>query len=148
MSIRQDKRGMDKRQSGFTLIEVMIAVVILAAGILALATMQIVSIRSNAFSTEMTYATMLAQSRFEQFRNMAYDDITPTGGTPDSEVIPASETSKGIPYTVQWEVHDDDPTTDMKTIELDVLWQGAPAGSATGETTVDFKASFTTVISR
>jgi type IV pilus assembly protein PilV len=129
-------------QSGFTLIEVMIAVVILAAGILALATMQIVSIRSNAFSTEMTYATMLAQSQFEQFRNMNYDSVVT-----DSDVIPATETSKGIPYTVQWTVSDDDPTTDMKTIDLDVLWQGAPAGSATGAT-VNFQASFTTVISR
>ena len=147
MSIRRDKHGMNKRQSGFTLIEVMIAVVILAAGILALATMQIVSIRSNAFSTEMTYATMLAQSEFEEFRNMAYDDITPTGGTPDSKVIPASETSKGIPYTVQWTVTNNTPITNMKTIDLDVLWQGAPAGSATGAT-VNFKASFTTVISR
>ena len=128
---------------GFTLIEVMIAVVILAAGLLALATMQIVSIRSNAFSTEMTYATMLAQSRLEQFRNMAYDSIES-----DSDFITASETSKGIPYTVQWTVVDNTPTTDMKTIELDVTWQGTPAGSATGESTVDFKASFTTVISR
>lgn len=132
-----------QQSEGFTLIEVMIAVVILAAGILALATMQIVSIRSNAFSTEMTYATMLAQSQFEEFRNMDYDSVVT-----DTDVISASETSKGIPYTVQWEVHDDDPTTDMKTIDLDVLWQGAPAGSATGDTTVDFKASFTTVISR
>lgn len=130
------------RCEGFTLIEVMIAVVILAAGILALATMQIVSIRSNAFSTEMTYATMLAQSQFEQFRNIDYDSVVT-----DSDVIPASETSKGIPYTVQWTVNDDDPTTDMKTIDLNVLWQGAPAGSETGAT-VNFQASFTTVISR
>jgi type IV pilus assembly protein PilV len=136
------------RREGFTLIEVMIAVVILAAGILALATMQIVSIRSNAFSSEMTYATMLAQSRFEQLRNTAYDNIPPTSGTPDTEIVPASATSKGISYTIERTVNDNMPTTDMKTIDLDVLWQGAPAGSATGETTVDFKASFTTVISR
>jgi type IV pilus assembly protein PilV len=143
MSIEKHKHGMNKKQSGFTLIEVMIAVVILAAGILALATMQIVSIRTNAFSTEMTYATMLAQSRFEQFRNTAYDNVAS-----DTDLIPASEMSKGIPYTVQWTVTDNTPTTDMKTIALDVTWKGAPAGSETVATTVDFKASFTTVISR
>jgi type IV pilus assembly protein PilV len=143
MSIRRDKHGMYKRQSGFTLIEVMIAVVILAAGILALATMQIVSIRSNAFSTEMTYATMLAQSQFEQFRNMNYTNVV-SGSNP----IPASETSKGIPYTVQWTVTNNTPATNMKTILLRVTWQGAPAGSATGQTTVNYRAAFTTVISR
>jgi type IV pilus assembly protein PilV len=142
MKINTHRKNKMHDQSGFTLIEVMIAVVILAAGILALATMQIVSIRSNAFSTEMTYATMLAQSQFEQFRNMNYDSVVT-----DTDLIPATETSKGIPYTVQWTVSDDDPTTDMKTIDLDVLWQGAPAGSATGAT-VNFQASFTTVISR
>lgn len=135
------------QSKGFTLIEVMIALVILAVGLLALATMQIVSIRANAFSSEMTYATMLAQSRFEQFRNMAYVDITPTGGTPVTEDIPASEQSKGIPYRVQWTVDDNTPTTNMRTINLAVLWTGSPAGSATGAT-VDFRTDFSTVISR
>ena len=63
-----------RAQSGFTLIEVMIALVILAAGLLALSTMQIVSIRSNAFSSEMTYSTMLAQQRIEILRNLDYSD--------------------------------------------------------------------------
>ena len=135
---------LQSKREGFTLIEVMIALVILAVGILALATMQIVSIRTNAFSTDMSYATMLAQTQFEQFRNMDYDSIPPTGTT----VIPTSETPKGIPYTIDLTVNDDQPATDMKTIELEVQWQGAPAGSATGVTTVDFQATFFTVISR
>jgi type IV pilus assembly protein PilV len=130
-------------KEGFTLIEVMIALVILSVGLLALATMQIVAIRTNAFSTEMTYATMLAQSQFEEFKNTDYVNVIS-----DSDLIPANETSKGIPYTVQWTVQDNTPTTDMKTIDLDVTWTGAPAGSATSEKTVDFKASFTTVIAR
>lgn len=148
MSIKNHMQNSMKQKSGFTLLEVMIALAVLAAGLLALATMQIVSIRSNAFSTDMTYATMLAQSRFEQYRNMDYDSI-PSSGT---EPIPATATPKGIPYTINRTVADldlnGDSESDMKDIELVVQWTGAPAGSATGQTMVDFEASFTTLITR
>ena len=129
---------------GFTLIEVMIALVILASGLLALATMQIVSVRSNAFSTEMTYASMLAQSRLEQIRNMSYDSVQTI--SPD-EIVPASTSTKGMAYTVQRVVADNTPATDMKQITLTIIWTGSPAGS-TGGSTVNFTTSFSTVIKR
>ena len=135
---------MTKKQSGFTLIEVMIALVILAAGILALATMQIVSIRSNAFSSEMTYATMMAQSRLEAIRNMDYDDVTAVGQV----TLPVDATTKGVAYRVERQVQDNAPATDMKTVTLIIDWLGAPAGSSTGTTEVWFTTSFSTVLKR
>jgi type IV pilus assembly protein PilV len=131
-----------RKSQGFTLIEVMIALVVLAAGILALATMQIVSIRSNAFSSEMTSATMVALSRLEQLRNMDYDAVTASGPT----TLPVDATTKGIAYQVETEVDNDDPATDMKTVRLIVRWLGAPA--ATSQSTVQFSTTFTTVITR
>ena len=136
-----------RRSQGFTLIEVMIALVILATGLLALMTMQIVSIRANAFSSEMTYASMLAQSRFEQLRNTAYDSIPPTTGPITDVPVPADATTKGISYTVLRQVDDNTPATDMKTITLTINWQGSPAGSS-GGSTVNFTTSFSTVIKR
>jgi type IV pilus assembly protein PilV len=134
-----------RRQSkGFTLIEVMIALVILAAGLLALATMQIVSVRSNAFSSEMTYASMLAQSRLEDVRNMDYDAVTAFG----PNTLPVDPTTKGVAYRVEQTVQNDTPATDMKTITLKIDWLGTPAGSATGETAVWFTTRFSTVIKR
>jgi len=132
-----------RKSQGFTLIEVMIALVILATGLLALMTMQIVSIRANAFSSEMTYASMLAQSRLEQIRNMSYDSVQ----TVDDETILRDVKTKGIEYTVQRSVQSNIPATDMKTITLTVNWTGSPAGSS-GGSTVDFTTSFVTVITR
>ena len=143
MSIRQHKHGMHKRQSGFTLIEVMIALVVLAAGLLALATMQIVSIRSNAFSSEMTYATMLAQTRLEQIRNMSYDNVNAVGQV----TLPVDPTTKGIAYRVERLVQNNTPAEDMKTVTLIIDWLGAPAGSAGGQT-VWFTTRFSTVIKK
>jgi type IV pilus assembly protein PilV len=132
-----------KQSKGFTLIEVMIALVILAVGILALATMQIVSIRSNAFSSEMTYATMMAQTRLEAIRNMNYDDVTAVGQV----TLPVDPTTKGIAYRVQRLVQNNTPVTDMKTVTLVIDWLGAPAGSAGGQT-VWFTTRFSTVIKK
>ena len=134
-----------KAQNGFTLIEVMIALVILAGGLLALMTLQIVSIRANAFSSEMTYAGMLAQRRLEQIRNTAYASITPGTVT---DIVPASDATKGMPYIVETKVDDNTPATDMKTVTLTIKWTGSPAGSSTGAQTVDFNTKFITVITR
>jgi type IV pilus assembly protein PilV len=145
MSIKTRKKNINKKPSGFTLIEVMIALVILATGLLALMTMQIVAIRANAFSSEMTYASMLAQSRLEQIRNMTYANITPGTVT---DTVSASDATKGTAYDVETKVEDNTPATDMKTVTLTVNWKGSPAGSSTGEHTVDFKTSFITIITR
>jgi len=145
MNIKAHLRNtISRRQQGFTLIEVMIALVILATGLLALMTMQIVSIRANAFSSEMTYAAMLAQSRLERIRNMPYDSVQTI--SPD-ESVDASASTKGMAYTVKTTVVDNSPATDMKTITLRIDWTGTPAGSA-GGSTANFTTSFITVITK
>jgi type IV pilus assembly protein PilV len=62
------KRG----QAGFTLIEVLVAVIILAIGILGLAPMLVISMQGNQFSREMSDAAYLAQDRIEQLKNQAF----------------------------------------------------------------------------
>ncbi len=126
---------------GFTLIEVMIALVILAVGILALGTMQIVSIRTNAFSSEMTYSTMLAQQRMEILRNLAYNDTDLNSGHHDE--LPTIIGDKGASYTVTWDV--DTSVADMKTITVDITWQSLRLGDASEA--ADVKTTFKTIIS-
>lgn len=132
MNIEKHKHGINKKQSGFTLIEVMIALVILAAGLLALATMQIVSIRSNAFSSEMTYSTMLAQQRLEILKNLPFNDGALADG--DHALPQQIIGDKGIAYSVSWVV--EDTATDMKTIDLTVQWQSPRLGDADDEAAI------------
>jgi type IV pilus modification protein PilV len=122
-----------RRQSqGFTLVEVMIALLVLGAGLLALATMQIVSIRSNAFSSEMTYSTMLAQQRLEILKNLDFNDGDLAAG---NHALPQQIIGdKGIPYSVSWIV--EDTATDMKTIDLTVQWQSPRLGTAADEAAI------------
>ena len=114
-----------KRNEGFTLLEVMIALVILAVGLLGLAALQLVAVKSNAFSSEMTYATMLAQQHAEVLKSLPYTDANLTPGTHT-----AVGSSKGVQYSVTWNVTDNVPATDMKSVNVTVLWLSLRQGAA------------------
>ncbi|UCF72745.1 MAG: prepilin-type N-terminal cleavage/methylation domain-containing protein [Deltaproteobacteria bacterium] len=64
---RGEKETLDKR--GFTLLEVLIAIFILALGLLAVATMQISAVRGNRLGNEVIRATYLAQDKLEEVKN-------------------------------------------------------------------------------
>jgi type IV pilus modification protein PilV len=136
MNIKAHLRNTMRKQHGFTLIEVMIAVVILAVGLLALMAMQIVSIKANAFSSEMTYSTMLAQEQLETLKNLPFTDAdlteTETSGVPH-ELSSVSD-DKGGSYTVKWDV--EDTTADMKTITLTVEWKSRRLGKSSEQAAV------------
>jgi type IV pilus assembly protein PilV len=64
-----------KSEEGFTLIETMIALVVLSIGLIALAGLQISAIRGNTLSKRMTTAVSIANARVEQIKNMPYANI-------------------------------------------------------------------------
>jgi prepilin-type N-terminal cleavage/methylation domain-containing protein len=104
-------RLMEKR--GFTLIEVMIGMIILAVAVLAIAGMQIASITGNAFSQNLTQASILAQNRMEVLRSLDFetDPIFQANGSYDDvkdgifqgryQVTRAGSYAT-ITYTVTW----------------------------------------------
>lgn len=79
-----------QRNGGFTLPEIMIAVVVLGIGFMAAASMQISAIHSNTFANHMTEASNMAQSRIDMLMALEYslsytdsdlmDDIACPGG--------------------------------------------------------------------
>jgi len=143
--IRRDKTLAGNR--GFTLLEVMIAMVILAIGLLGLAALQVVAIQGNAFGHQMSYATALAQNTFEQLETCALDDPALDQSTnPHTQTIVGNQ---GVTYTVKWNVQNDTPAADMKSIALEVTWESvrlAPASQTPVQREV--KAAFTRVLAR
>jgi len=57
-----------KNESGFTLIEVMVAIVILTVGLLSLAQMMVLATNSNTLSGRMTSASALAKEQLERLK--------------------------------------------------------------------------------
>jgi prepilin-type N-terminal cleavage/methylation domain-containing protein len=83
--------------SGLTLLEVMIALVILSIGLLALSGMQIASIRANGSGFKSTTAISLADQRMQQLKNLAFSDASLTAGAhAETSVTVSVGTSNGI----------------------------------------------------
>jgi len=62
-----------EKQGGFSLIEVLVAVVFLAIGVLAIAGLQVTSVRGNYFSNNLMQATYVAQDRLEFLKNLPFN---------------------------------------------------------------------------
>lgn len=92
-----DDRHRHGAASGLTLLEVMIALVILSIGLLALSGMQITSIRANGSGFKSTTAVSLADQRMQQLKNLSFSDPSLTAGAhPEAPVTVSVGTSNGI----------------------------------------------------
>jgi type IV pilus assembly protein PilV len=108
-----------ENRKGFTLLEVMIALVILAVGLLGLASLQIMAIKSNSYGQQMTVASTMAQNQLEQLRR--------TTGTLTSGGDSVTD-QNGIAYTRIWTVTPNSPQTGASTVVITISWTG-PAGT-------------------
>lgn len=86
-------------QRGFTLVEVMIAMVILLIGMLGVMGMQYYAVSGNTSSREMRVATSLSQQVIEQFKATPYANL----GAFAPDPIPANiALSGGVNYVRSW----------------------------------------------
>jgi type IV pilus modification protein PilV len=111
---KREKRG----QSGFTILEVLVAISILVVGLLGVASMQVSAIRGNYFSSNTTLALTLAEDKMEELMIAQYDTVATT----DEGMI--DETGQtGNDFHRTWTVTDDSPITNTKTVTVTVGWQ-------------------------
>ena len=123
-----------RRQDGFSLIEVLIALVILAIGLLGLALFQTTAIKGNAIASKWTVATELAQDRLERFRHVDWTTIqssVPGGFVPGTQPLQSAYASlggtvgdntvvRGTTYFRVWDVTP--PTTAANTLTTITVW--------------------------
>lgn len=114
-----------ERTSGFTLIEIMIALVILAFGLLAMAVMQIQAMNGGRSGRHSTQAAVLARDRMEIFQRVAWTDplLAATAWTAPVTVnkAPIGGTGTEQSYSVSWRVTDVDPAW-IKNVDVRVTW--------------------------
>ena len=102
-------------EGGFSLIEVLISLTILSVGLLAVAGMQMTSIKGNFSSGNVTNATVLAQSKLEDLKSLSYTDSGLTSGQHSDGTI------SGSIFSMFYDVVD--ITSTMKAITVTVLWK-------------------------
>ena len=100
-----------RNTSGFTLIEVMIAIFILITALTGVVAVAVSVTNGNAFSKEITTATTLAVDKMEMLENTKYKDLQGGGPEPVSSL-----------YTRTWTITDNAPATGLKTVQVRVSW--------------------------
>jgi len=117
------------KSNGFSLIEVLISLVILAISLLALAGLMTTTTRNTASGGHLTEAATFAQDRLEELRVTAWDNIV-NGSDPNP-----IQGSTGINYNRIWTVNTND---NEKRVTVTVNWNDR----------VDHSINFLTVITR
>ena len=103
--------------NGFTLIEVLIAMVILSVGLLGMAALITGIIKSNKVSNRITTATTLAQDKMEAIKRDGYTNA--------ATEIKASLPSPYDQYEREVTVIDPSPAVNMKTVTVTVYWESS-----------------------
>lgn len=107
-----------RKQTGFTLLELLIALTILAIGLLGLAGFHVAAIRANMSGFKISTATAIAQERIEELKALDPSSSALSAGNHDDGSI----TVQGIIYNRSYIVQDDTPVSGTSTITLTVSW--------------------------
>ena len=129
------------QQEGYTLVEILIAIAILAFGLLAVATMQVTAIKTNAIASGISQGLTLGQTKVEELMNLAYSalndtDLDGTDEDADDDGIDDDGGNFGLNdtgndsdneepngrYTIYWNVAVNEPVISSKTIRVIVTW--------------------------
>jgi type II secretory pathway pseudopilin PulG len=91
-SFRSRPSSSSKGEEGFTLVETMVAVGLLATALVTLAQLFAISTRSNIASRSTTYATVLAEQKLEELRGLTWgfdsDNLPMSDTTSNTAVLP------------------------------------------------------------
>ena len=102
-----------KKSGGFTLLEILIALIIFSIGILALATLTVTATKTGSYGGRMTEAVTFAQDKLEELKTNSWDKIV---SGMDQETGPT-----GMYYTRNWKVLEKE-TRNLKTVSITIEW--------------------------
>ena len=117
-----------KKDAGFTLLEVIIAISIFAVGLLAIAAMQTSAIRVNSGAAQLTELNTWGMDKLEELMGLSYTDpwLEAAGNYPNLDS--AGNTHQDPPtadgFTVRWDITDNSPAQNTKRIQITVTGKG------------------------
>jgi len=128
--------NMKNAASGFTLVEVLLALFLIAIGVLAAAPMFVYAMQGNAMGADFGSTGAIAVERMEILRSTSYGNL-PAGGDLASDVSAGGVDyfdNSDPDYTVRWQIVDNVSPDDTKTITVRVTAVRQVVGNRKGVT--------------
>lgn len=107
-----------RSRGGFTLIEMLVAILILTIGLLGTAGLTAQVVQGNFFSKNITSATAIAQTQLEAVQNKGYAGTTTTSFPSAAATVSMG----GVNFSRTTTITNDSPASNMKTIGVTVSW--------------------------
>ncbi|MGD0821387.1 MAG: prepilin-type N-terminal cleavage/methylation domain-containing protein [Desulfomonilia bacterium] len=108
-----------KKPSGFTLIELVVAILVFAIGLVGILKMHQASIQSNNFSMQLTQAMNIAEDKIDYLRGLGVNNTSMTVGTHNFVTV----TSMGVPYAITTTVSVTPNTNSLgRNVNLTITW--------------------------
>lgn len=130
------RRG--RKRAGFSMIEMMFALVILAGGLLAMLTAQIQALKQGKYGRHTTEAMQVARDQMELLVRLPWDDpaVAVQNWTAPAPVVLAFQNDQGAVAQQQFNVSyrvtaaAGVVSTELRLIDVDVQWNEAEADPA------------------
>jgi type IV pilus assembly protein PilV len=118
MSYTETQMDKLKKENGFTLLEVLVALTIFAVGLLAVAVLQTSAIKMNSTSNKLTNISTLAMDQIEKLSALPYTNSALNQG---AYQFPSPLDNN---YTISYTVTNNNPLPGTKNIRVTVTGRG------------------------
>lgn len=131
-----DVTSLRRNRSGFSMIEMLFALVILAGGLLAMLTAQISALKQGKYGRHSTEAAQIARDEMERLLRLPWDDadVQPTAWTAANAVNLAFQNDQGAvvqqTFNVSYRVTTAAFDGNVRIIDVDVQWNEPDADPA------------------
>jgi type IV pilus assembly protein PilV len=127
VNTHNNRQILDQARGGFTLIELVVAILIFALGIIGVAKMQSESVKGNSYAMQLTRANNIAQDMSEYLKVLPFTSDSLGGGSIPlaGEVtrVASDVTTAGITYERGWIINQSESDDNLREIAVQIWWQ-------------------------
>jgi prepilin-type N-terminal cleavage/methylation domain-containing protein len=128
MARQARSRSRARRRAGFTLLEMMLALVILAGGLLAMLSVQVQALKQGRFGRHTSEAMQIARDQMELLMRLPWDapGAQPTAWTAPAPIDVTVQSDGGAvvqqTFNVSWRISAAGFEPNARMVDIDVTW--------------------------